>query len=73
MIMDAEWWREKLPVLLEKVDRDRVNGLVCDFYDINIATNIRRRGTNHRYGKKLVLHLKIILLYPSYMTNHGPV
>lgn len=30
-IMDAEWRREKLEVLLEKVDRGRVNSLGCDF------------------------------------------
>ena len=53
IIMDAEWRREKLEVLLEKVDRGRVNGLGCDFYDINLATNIRRRGVNHGpvYGR----------------------
>ena len=51
--MDAEWRCEKLAVLLEKVHRGWVNGLGCDFYDINLATNIRRRETNHGpvYGR----------------------
>ena len=35
--MDATWREEKLTVLLEKVDRQRVNGLGCYFYDVNLA------------------------------------
>lgn len=31
IIMDAEWRREKLEMLLEIIDRGRVNGLGCDF------------------------------------------
>ena len=38
--MDAEWRCEKLAVLLEKVDRGRVNGLGLDFYDINFELQI---------------------------------
>ena len=36
--MDAEWRREKLAVLLEKVDRGSVNGIGCGFYNITLAT-----------------------------------
>lgn len=52
-IMDAEWRREKLEVLLEKVDRGRVNSLGCDFFDNSLATNCRRRGNNQgpKYGR----------------------
>ena len=40
-------------VLLEKIDRGRVNGLGCDFYYINLATNSRHRGVSHGpvYGR----------------------
>lgn len=53
IIMDAEWRREKLEILLEKIDRGRVNGLGCDFFDNNLATNRRRRGANQgpMYGR----------------------
>ena len=47
--MDATWREEKLTVLLEKVDRQRVNGLGCYFYDVNLATN--RRGRGNIYGR----------------------
>lgn len=47
--MDATWREEKLAVLLEKVDRGRVNGLGCNFYDVNLATN--RRGRGNIYGR----------------------
>lgn len=46
--MDAEWRREKLEILLEIIDRGRVNGLGCDFFDNNLATTRRRRGANQR-------------------------
>ena len=36
--MDATWREEKLTVLLEKVDRRRVNGLGCYFYDVYLTT-----------------------------------
>ena len=42
--MDAEWRREKLAVLLEKVDRGSVNGIGCGFYNINLATLLDVRG-----------------------------
>lgn len=48
IIMDAEWRREKLEILLEIIDRGRVNGLGCDFFDNNLATTRRRRGANQR-------------------------
>lgn len=35
-IMDADWRREKLEILLEKIDRGRVNGLGCNFFLIVI-------------------------------------
>lgn len=44
IIMDADWRREKLEILLEKIDRGRVNGLGCDFFDTYLANNRRRRG-----------------------------
>lgn len=52
-IMDAEWRREKLEVLLEKVDRGRVNSMGCEFFDHSLATNSRRRGNNQgpKYGR----------------------
>lgn len=45
-IMNADWRREKLEILLEKIDRGRVNGLGCNFFDSNLATNRRQRGNN---------------------------
>lgn len=45
-IMDADWRREKLEILLEKIDRGRVNGLGCNFFDSNLATNRRQMGNN---------------------------
>ena len=44
IIMDAEWRREKLAVLLEKVDRGSVNGIGIGFYNINLATLLDVRG-----------------------------
>lgn len=44
--MDVEWRWEKLEILLEKIDRGRVNGLGCDFFDNNLVINRRRRGVN---------------------------
>lgn len=45
-IMDVEWRWEKLEVLLEKVDRGRVNSLGCDFFDNSLVINCWRRGNN---------------------------
>lgn len=45
-IMDADWRREKLEILLEKIDRGRANGLGCNIFDSNLATNRGQRGNN---------------------------
>lgn len=68
-IMDVEWRREKLEVLLEKVDRGRVNSLGCDFFDNSLVINCRRRGNNQglKYGRvKIILFdniRKVFLVY----------
>lgn len=51
--MDAEWRRVKLEVLLERVNRGRVNSLGCDCFYNSLATNCRRRGNNQgpKYGR----------------------
>ena len=51
--MDAEWKARQLTVLLEKIDRGRVNGIGCQFFNINLAQNRRKRGnyTGPTYGR----------------------
>lgn len=68
-IMDVDWRWEKLEILFEKIDRGRVNGLGCNFFDSNLVINRRQRGNNigFIYGRVKIIFFdgskKVLLVY----------